>query len=46
MAGQDVVIQLNYRVDDIIDNHKEWIKIRENSNDIIDDRLWQKRLIL
>jgi len=39
MAGQDVVIQINYRVDDMIDNHKEWIMIRENSNDIIDDRL-------
>lgn len=44
MAGQDVVIQLNFRVDDKIDNHKEWIMIRENSTDAIDNRLWQKMI--
>ena len=44
MAGLDVILQLNFKVDDIIDTHKEWIMIRENSIDNIENRLWQKMI--
>ena len=44
MAGLDVVLQFNFRVDEAVDNHKEWIMIRENSIDNIEDRLWQKMI--
>ena len=44
MGSTDCVIQLNFVVDDKIDNHKEWLMIRENSIDDIDERLWNKMI--
>lgn len=42
MLGQDAVIQINFKIEDKIDSHKEWLLIRENSSDEIDSRLWDK----
>lgn len=43
--GQDAVIQINFKIEDKIDSHKEWLLIRENSTDEIDSRLWSKMVV-